>query len=701
VISGPTAGTQRRAGGDAARGLRALWRWRARDVLSTLPAGPERDRLRSVPLLFHCVFPDVALQEPPGVSDFQPRGAVRRVSRLFGVQRPTGVQNARPLVSALFVERPARPGGPYPLVVLMAPGTSGAHAAAVGRTCASVEVLAKRQGLGLQFTVVPATEQAQAGCLPALAVFGGLLGGSPPSDALSLALGPGMLPPEALPALLSRGAEPFEALALLCAAGVPIPSGRALVELARTAPGLVLSPAAAAVAMASRSGETRDILFPLLARRASTLRTRQWAGRVVPKVTDDLLVLERKLLLHSARAISRTTGPLRAALRRAWASFAGGVGLPAGAPPVGPLLLTFDRGLFSLSRGRGGQVISRGKARAHAQLRGALLGHPAPEVPGLAHILKWVAEPVPSARLLYLVADTVELPQVVRVHVRPGARPSCRVLGMREAILSVLQAQAGRRPVDIRPISAELAPVADRLLRLARLPQVPGAQSAVQVEGRVIVGTAGSLRQYALARYALRPRRYVTDAESWELNGSRFPGTLERCQKAGASTITCFGLGMTDRRSALLVYGDSQGTRFSESIPLEQVEGRLEEAQSLLRAQPQPQLLNIQLEDELLARVERLSREHLHPVQVKLKGRDGRFTAEVRGETFGHGCEWGWDAAQQTLLSYTPVGRQLLIAFPELDVTVGGEQVGGLKRLYVRSAAWRRLTFWMNRNGTP
>jgi len=687
--------------GDAARGLRALWRWRARDILATLPPGPERDRLQAVPLLFHCIFPDATLQEPPGLSDFHPRGAVRRVSRLFGLQRPTGVQNGRPLVSALFVERPARPGAPYPVVVLMAPGTSGPHAAAVGRTAATVEVLAKRQGLSLQFSVVPAVEQTLAATLPALAVFGGLLGGTPPSDAMALALGPGMLPPEALPALLSRGAEQFEALSLLCAAGVPVPSGRALVELARTAPGVVLSPVAAAVAMASRSGETRDLLFPLLARRAPTERTRQWASQVAPRSADDVLMLERKLLLHSARAISRTTGPLRTALRQTWASFAGGAGLPAGAPPVGPLLLTFDRGLFSLSRGRGGLVISRGKERAHAQLRGALLGHAAPELPCLPHILKWLAEPGTSARLLYLVTDTPEMPQVLRVHVRPGARPSCRVLGMREAILSVLQAQGARRPLDIRPVSAELSPVVDRLLRLARLPQVPGAQSAVQIEGRVIVGAAGQLRQYALSRYALRPRRYVTDAESWELNGSRFPGTLERCQKAGGTTITCFGLGLPDRRNALLVYGDSQGSRFTESIPLEQVEGRLEEAQSLLRSQPQPQLLNIQLEDELLARVERMSRDNLHPVQVKLQGRDGRYTAEVRGEQFGHGCEWGWEAAAQTLLSYTPIGRQLVIAFPEVDVAAGGEQVAGLKRLYVRSAAWRRLTFRMNRRGTP
>ena len=696
-----TAGTHRRAVGDAGRGLRALWRWRARSILGTLPEGTERDRLRAIPLLFHCVFPDAALQEPPGLSDFQTGGTVRRVARLFGVQRPTGVQNARPLISALLLERPARPGAPYPVVALMAPGTSAAHAAQVGRTASTVEVLAKRQGLQVQFTVVPATEQALAGCMPALAIFGGLLGGVPHGEALQVALGPGMLPPEALPALVSRGAEPFEALALLCAAGVPVPSGRSLVELARSAPGVVLSPAAAAVAMASRSGETRDILFPLLAVRAPTARTRAWAGRVASNVKEDALLLERKLLLHSARAVSRTTGPLRAALRQAFGAVSGGTGLPAGAPAAATLLLTYDRGLFQLCRGRGGQVLARGRERAHVQLRGALLGNPAPELTGLAQVLKWLGEPSPSARLLYLVTETPESPQVVRVHARPGARPSCKVLGMREAILSVLQAQGARRALDIRPAGAELAPAADRLLRLARLPQVPGAHSAVQVDGRVIVGAAGALRQYALSRYALRPRRYVTDSESWELNGSRFPGTLERCQKAGASTITCFGLGLPDRRNVLLVFGDSQGTRFAETVPLEQVEGRLEETQSLLRTQPQPQLLNIQLEDELLQRVERLSRDHLHPVQVKLQGRDGRYTVEVRGEQFGHGCEWGWEAAAQTLLSYTPIGRQLVIAFPEVDVAAGGEQVAGLKRLYVRSAAWRRLTFRMNRRGTP
>ena len=257
-----TGGAQRRSGADATAGLRALWRWRARSVLAGIPAGADRDRLRAVPLLFHCIFPDTALQEPPGLVDFQPGGAVRRVARLFGVQRPTGVQYARPLISALFVERPDRPGSPYPLVVLMAPGTNAGHAAQVGRTASAIEIFARRQGLMLQCTVVPATAQALAVCMPALAVFGGLLGGVPSADAMQVALGPGMLPPEALPALLSRGAEPFEALALLCAAGVPVPSGRALVELARSAPGVVLSPTAAAVAMASRSGKSTARMSP-------------------------------------------------------------------------------------------------------------------------------------------------------------------------------------------------------------------------------------------------------------------------------------------------------------------------------------------------------------------------------------------------------------------------------------------------------
>ena len=126
----------------------------------------------------------------------------------------------------------------------------------------------------------------------------------------------------------------------------------------------------------------------------------------------------------------------------------------------------------------------------------------------------------------------------------------------------------------------------------------------------------------------------------------------------------------------------------------------MEETQSLLRSQQQPQLLNIQLEDELMQRVERLSRDNLHPVQVKLQGRDSRYTVEVRGEKFGHGCEWGWDAAAQTLLSYTPIGRQLVISLSEVDVVTSGEQVRGVERLYARSAAWRRLRFWLNRRPT-
>lgn len=685
---------------DVGRGLRALWRWRARGFLQAIPAGAERDRLRLLPLLFHCLFPDAGLQDAPGVDGQEGRGGIRRVARLFGLKPPTGLQHARPLISAVMFERPPTAGSPMPLVLLLAPGCSAPQAAQVARTAASVEILARRQGLQLSFTVVPAAGDALAGQMAALALFGGLLGGVPHGDAVSLALGSGVLSPEELPRLLGRGVDSFCQLSLLCGAGVPLPSGLALVQLGRTAK--ILAPEAAAVAMASRSGETRDLLFPLLAHRATDARTRQWARAVAPKAADqDPLLLERKLLLMAARAVSRTTGPLRRKLRAAYAEAMNGTGLPPGAASPGTLLLTFERAGFELRRGRGGQVLARGRERSHAQLRGALLGQPAPELPGEAQLLKWHADAARDSRVLFLVVDGPEQPQVVRAAVRPGLRPSCRVLSLREATVSVLRALSLKRAVDIRASSPELAPAADRLLRLARLPQVAGSQSAVEVEGRVIVAAGGTLREYATGKYAGRPRKYVTDAESWQLNGSRYPGALERCIKAGSTTITCFGVGLPDRKRALVVYGDSQGNRFSEQVPVEQLEQRLEETQSLLRAQPQPQLLNIQLDEELLQRVERLSRESQHVVPVKLGGEFGKPWLEVRGERFGAGCEWGWDAAAQTLLSVTPVGKQPVVGMSELDVVIRGEQVGGLLRVYVRGAAWRRLVSWMNLRGTP
>ncbi|MEN9800253.1 MAG: hypothetical protein RL653_3950 [Pseudomonadota bacterium] len=665
-----------------------------------MPEGAERDRLRLLPLLFHCIFPDAGLQDAPGVERQEGRGGTRRVARLFGLKPPTGLQNARPLVSAVMFEHPPKPGAPIALLLLLAPGSSAPQAAHVARTAASVEILARRQGLQLSFTVVPPSGDALAGHMASLALFGGLLGGTPPADAVSLALGTGVLTPEELPRLLGRGLDAFCQLSLLCGAGVPLPSGLALVQLGRSTK--IISPEAAAVATASRSGETSDLLFPLLAHRARDTRTRQWARAVAPKAADqDPLLLERKLLLMAARAVSRTTGPLRRKLRAAYTAALDGTGLPAGAEAPGALLLAYERGTFELRRGREGQVLARGRERAHAQLRGALLGHAAPELPGAPQLLKWHADSARDSRVLFLVVDSPEQPQVVRAAVRAGTRPSCRVLSLREATVSVLRALSLKRAVDIRAVTPELAPAADRLLRLARLPQVAGSQSAVEVEGRVIVATGGTLREYATGNYAGRPRKYVTDAESWQLNGNRFPGALERCIKAGATTITCFGVGLPDRRRALLVFGDSQGNRFSEQVPVEQLEQRLEETQSLLRAQPQPQLLNIQLEEELLQRVERLSRESQQLVPVKLGGELGKLWLEVRGERFGAGCEWGWDAAAQTLLSVTPVGKQPVVGMSELDVLIRGEQVGGLLRVYVRAAAWRRLVSWMNLRGTP
>lgn len=275
----------------------------------------------------------------------------------------------------------------------------------------------------------------------------------------------------------------------------------------------------------------------------------------------------------------------------------------------------------------------------------------------------------------------------------PHRRPTAHRQLPDHAVARLLAEASRDRDLEFIAEEPTAEPAASRLQRLAvRVGAATrrGMPLATEVGGQVMMPTADGLRDYALRRFAARPRLYTPDPEAPDLGA-----VGGHIGAAPRGTLDCLVL-EEGPAHAVLITTDASGHRLREEVPAHRLVTHLEEARAHLRRAPEPLVLTVRkvgaerpplhLPPEADPIALAADGELLHGVQLTLLG-----------ERYGSGSPLGWEAAAASLLSVWPATSYPSLAIRRLDLRHRGQPLSGLVLLYARSVVLRRLDLHMRR----
>lgn len=719
------------------RRLVALFRARLRVMRRGLDE-PTAAALSLLPAMFHATFPAAGLKgEAPGVDGVRASLGWMKLARELDLQPPTGIQRGRRLVAALLVT-PHEAG--FDVHVVPAPNLTPLEEQRIAQRAHAVETLLRRRLLPIALTATGASAQPfDVASRSRLFSSGALLAGRLP-EAFFSSVGPTGDP---LAAELWRTAptETARVLALLTLDAWPSGEAAELEEVADLAravqqplwhfadPDLFM---AARAALRSRRPGLPFTVCALTSpartiRETAEVVAAHFGQRAATPGASPAAVLEvgRSLALEVARAVRRVPAADAAPLRTRLARTALASGFPRILLPtmraavrvvsrrtgLPPLKQVSARGVVEV-RLSDGSVLGRGVGAAQAWARAlSLLGNvlerpvappPAPrEWTELAPRLL----SAPERRTLVLDVAPLDVPGppndplnrgpgrrlalrgALLVSLAPGRRPSAREVRAADVPRLVLREALAGTHLDFVVRSPEAQTLEARLTRLARRvrAQAPQRPMAIELGGDVFLVTADGFRQRAEPTFARRPVRCAFDPEAPDFGVDASQGR----EVPSSPQLQC--LAFTDDATARLLTMDDAGWILREAVPLAWAQDWLNEAQALLRAEPQA-ALSVRAANGLTRASMTRPAAPAPDVVVTLHGQlPFGLELELDGERYGGRDQLPWSAAALAVLSRWPLGVRGRLRFASVDVSIGDEPVGGLLRLYARSLALRRI----------
>jgi hypothetical protein len=717
--------------------LTAVLRWRLRWLRTVVPERALR-AARLVPVLLHASFERPRLEDDaPGVSGLRYRRSWSSLARSFELPPPCRAQRAAPLVEAILTI-PAATG--LEVLVLVAPSLRADDRRWVGERAAAAQehLAAQRAPLELRVLDPSSLTEDPAAAHGALA-FGALVGGRLSAGAWAALEAAARWPvgPAVMAALAIAAPTPLAALALTLLssrpAAAPLDVAAALLRKRQPARAVadasVLAVRWAAAGRIPQYAELERTLELARAHRPRPAPPPRVPGTLAPAPAvarpsaGEVLDLGHTLGLAAARAIhgARRHG-IGPAARRAWRE-AVGTDLPRALVPALHAALSGAGGFRSELVRSGpahevrlpdGAVLGRGGTPVQARVRALSLLATAALDPLVEHAeAPWrslaprlaqrrekasrvlVVEPAapsgpPFDPLNRGPSRAVGFAGALEVRLAPGRRPSARVLTGEQAVDRLVRAAAQREATEVVPARSEAHPVAARLAQVAGLVREARGEVPVALEagGRVLVPAHGSLRSYALARFAARPRAYTADPDAPDLALS--PGERRRLAIGGAHTVECRAHLLDELRAAVL-YADGARGQLREVVFLSELEEHLRESRAILQAAHAGAILAVRLSDDLEPAIRRMGAAGA-PVPVAVRGRlPFDLQVEVRGERYGGSSGRSWSAAAVALLEAWPRGGEARISVSAVTISSQGHRAGGLLALYARAAVVRRL----------
>jgi hypothetical protein len=446
--------------------------------------------------------------------------------------------------------------------------------------------------------------------------------------------------------------------------------------------------------------------------------------------TAQLLALGGELALAAARAVRRARRlGLSPEAVAAWRE-AVGAGLPRALRPAlgarlsaaGPLRTALSRrGEVHEVRLPGGSVLGRGATPVQARVRALSLLASAALEPVLEHaeppwraLAGRLAQRRDRATLLLVVEPAfpsgppfdpinrgpdraLGFPGALQVELAPGRRPTGRVLRGEEAVERLIGGALAGTAVEVVASRAEAQPVAARLAQVAALAREarPANPVALEAGGRVIFPRRGRLHHFPLARFLGRPRVFVPDPDAPDLTLS--PGERRPAGMSAAGLVECRASLLDDQRASVL-YADSARGWFRELVFLAELEDHLRESRLLLQQVDPASLLAVRLSDDLEPALRRVGRAGV-AVPFAVRGQlPHDLQVEVGGERYGGTSSGlGWSAAAKAVLGRWPRSGEGRLGVNGVTVQAAGRRAVGLLALYARSAAARRLRFFLLR----
>ncbi|MEW6433355.1 MAG: hypothetical protein AB1730_17765 [Myxococcota bacterium] len=722
-----------------ARRLVALFRARLRALRGQFDA-TTGSAVALLPALFHATFPWAGLKtEAPGVADVRASMRWMKLARDFDLPPPTGIQRGRRLVAALLLT-PHDVG--FDVHVVPAPNLAPADEQRIAQRARAVETLLRRRLLPISITATgPSGQPYDAASRSRLLSSGALVAGRLPEEFFSSA-GPSGDP---LAGELWRTAPSAAArvLALLTLDSWPSGEAAELGEVADLAQGVgqplrhFADPALFMAARAALRSRRPALPFTVCALasppgpvRACAASVARHFGQGAPSPSAPpaaVLDVGRALALEVTRAVRRLppedAGPLRTTLARE--TLAAGfprVLLPALAESVRGLGRRSEVPTLRETRGpRGvevrlvdGGLLGRGAHQAQAWARalallGHLLGRPVapPSAPGRWGKLVPHLVVAPERRTLLLDITPQDVPGppfdplnrgperrlalsgALLVSLAPGRRPSAREVSAAVLPRLVLREALAGTHLDFVARGTEAQSLEARLTRLARRvrTQVPRRPMAVELGGEVLLVSADGVGRYREASFARRPVRCGFDPEAPDFGADATQGR----DVPSSPQLQCLAFTVDDATARLLTV-DEEGWILRETVPLAHAEGWLDEAQALLRSEPQA-ALSVRAADAMMRAAMTRPGPAAPDVVVSLHGRlPFGLELELDGERYGGPGQLPWSAAALAVLSRWPLGVRGRVRFAAVDVWAGEEPASGLLRLYARSVAMRRLS---------
>ena len=735
-----TGGDLAPLGGDARRAVTAVLRERAHHLPRTLPS-----RLlgaaRFLPALLHASFDHLPFRsDAPGVEGLRYRRRWSSLARAFGLPPPFRAQRGRCLVQAvLAVPTPAG----LDALVLVPIGLGPEELRALQERLESVQRILSLAGAPVRALLLDPDrlERDREACHRAVA-FGALLAGGLSREVWAvLETTRQPLPKLTTSALAANAPAPLATLALTLMARAPCPSPlQAVLTLlaAGMAPRHLAQPEDFCVRWAGLVPGLGDLL------EEAMLLSRPAPGPAPPGELSRLVEHGRALAHACATAIrSSGLGQVDRFTQRLWLE-ALGPGMPRVLlPALGARLADESAaGRLRLEPVRVGRTyevvlsdgtrLGRGASPVQARVRALVLVAAADAArPGTRTFRNgdslltgldatWravgqrLARPRRQPTLLMLVvagggarpgppmdllnrgpARSLEFDGALSVLLVPGRRPSGRLLAPEETIRTVIRRAPAGASLEVLAAQSEAHPVAARLAQIAGLlrdPSVPGPV-AIEAGGRVLLPDGQSIRDFALERFAARPRTFTPDPDAPDI--SITTGERRGLRSLPSGIVQC-RVSLVDEHLAALLYADDTGVHLREVVPLSELEERLRDAREIVRDATPPAILAMRLSDGVEPAVRRAGPPGVR-LHVAVRGSLPFIQIEIGDERFGGASPLGWRAAAETYLAQCPAGTEPTVAVNAVTATSRGARLPPLLALYASTLARRRLRSHLSR----
>jgi hypothetical protein len=674
-----------------ARFVSAVLRRRARWLRKMLQP-KTRQAVRFLPVLLQGSFRYPQLKgEAPGVRDMGFRPGWGALANGFGLPPPFAMQRSRALIESILV-LPQEAGAAgaacdRALAVVLHNAERAEDHLLVEERLLAITGLLERAGLKL-FSLPVREAQSHAVLLRRAVAFGAMIVGNLPQIAIDAA---DTVELDSR-ALAAHAPAPLAAIALLLLGGdhVSSPVQSLLEAKARGSSAVQLAdPAKFAVEWTARLSGAGPLLRAAL---------KLVDGEANELDLAAILSLCERLWTRLARA-TRTAPALRAELL--------GPGAPrALLPAIGKRL---PPGRIELhSEGKtwialvGTAPVARGGTRALALARALALVGQARQAAALVepHWQPFAVELAKGTPFTALSIGSRNLPgppfdplnrgpsrelciaNAMLVRARPGRRPTATSLPELQAVQRLCESSLRKERVEIFAQSPDAQPAA---MRLSRMLGVLSSETAAACEagGQILFSRGSRLHRVSPRNFLSRPRLLPVDPEAPDL---AFSPDRPQDVRAAAAVVQCRVELQGER--AFLLFEDGRGARFSEQVPLSELEAYLEETQQVLRAITPSCALAVRAGHD----VEQAVRTFTAPPKlatVNIAGtRPGPITLEIAGRNFsGAG-----DAAAMQIASSWPVGK-----LGRVSIKFQPGKADPMLALYTRSSVRRRLQARLDR----